>query len=70
MNDVSHDQTEDAAFSNEISDDILETAAFSGNGRVNNFTQWMCTALFFCPGPSGEIGLRDIQLCDDLISTA
>jgi hypothetical protein len=50
MNDVPHDQTEDAAFSNEISDDILETAALSG-GRVNNFTQWMCTALFFCPGP-------------------
>ena len=51
MGDLSHDQSEDAIFTHEISDDILETAAFSGNGRMNNFTQWMCTALFFCPGP-------------------
>jgi hypothetical protein len=51
MDDTTHDQTEDATFSYEFSDDVLENAALSGNGRANNFTQWMCTALFFCPGP-------------------
>ena len=51
MDDMSHDQSEDATFTHEISDDILEAAAFSENGLMNNFTQWMCTALFFCPGP-------------------
>ena len=51
MDDMTHCQSEHATFTYEIPDDILETAAFSGNGRMNNFTQWMCTALFFCPGP-------------------
>jgi hypothetical protein len=51
MDDMTNDQTEDAICAYEVPDEILETAALSGKGRVNNFTQWMCTALFFCPGP-------------------
>jgi hypothetical protein len=35
----------------EIPDDVLETVACTGNGKANNFTQWVCTALYFCPGP-------------------
>jgi hypothetical protein len=63
MDDTTHDQTEDATFSYEFSDDVLENAALSGNGRANNFTQWMCTALFFAPGPSGEIGYCGTYNC-------
>lgn len=51
MDAMTRDQTEDATFSYDIPDEVLETAASSGKGPVNNFTQWMCTALFFCPGP-------------------
>jgi len=51
VNDMAREQTEDNIFAFEIPDDIVETAALSKNGQVNNFTQWMCTALFFCPGP-------------------
>ena len=51
MDDMTRDQTEDSTLMFEIPDAVLETAAPAGNGRVNNFTQWMCTALFFCPGP-------------------
>jgi hypothetical protein len=32
----------------EISDEVLENA---GNERANTFTQWVCTAPNFCPGP-------------------
>lgn len=35
----------------DISDDVLETAACIGNKKAHNFTQWVCTALYFCPGP-------------------
>jgi hypothetical protein len=31
-----------------IPDDVLETA---GNERANTFSQWICTALDFCPSP-------------------
>jgi hypothetical protein len=34
----------------EIADDVLEAAACTGNEKTNNFTQWVCTALYFCPG--------------------
>ena len=51
MSDMTHDQSEDKIFMHEIPDDVLESAAFTAKERTNNFTQWACTALFFCPGP-------------------
>ena len=32
-------------------DEVVETAARIGNVKTNNFTQWVCTALYFYPGP-------------------
>jgi hypothetical protein len=52
MDDMSRDQNEEENFlMYEIPDDVLEAAACTGNERANNFTQWVCTALYFCPGP-------------------
>ena len=51
MSDMTHDQSEDKIFMHEIPDDVLESAAFTAKERTNNFTQWVCTALYFCPGP-------------------
>jgi len=35
----------------EIGDDALEAAARGSNGKKDPFTQSICTALYFCPGP-------------------
>jgi hypothetical protein len=51
MNDTTRDQNEENFPIYEIPDDVLETAACTGNQKANIFTQWMCTALYFCPGP-------------------
>ena len=51
MDDLSSDQNEENFFMYEIPDDVLEAAAYTGNEKANNFTQWVCTALYFCPGP-------------------
>jgi hypothetical protein len=52
MDDMSRDQNEEENFlMYEIPDDVLEAAACTGNEKANNFTQWVCTALYFCPGP-------------------
>jgi hypothetical protein len=45
------DENEENFFVYDISDDALETATSTGNKNANNFTQWVCTALFFCSGP-------------------
>jgi hypothetical protein len=37
----------------EIPDEVVETAACIRNEKPNNFTQWVCTALYFCPALSG-----------------
>lgn len=47
---TNHDNEENFPME-EFSDDALETAAGAGNEKANTFTQWMCTALYFCPGP-------------------
>jgi hypothetical protein len=50
MDNLIHDRKDEENFPMcEISDDALETAA--GNKKADTFTQWMCTALYFCPGP-------------------
>jgi hypothetical protein len=51
MDDVTHDQNEQSFRTDEIPDDVLEAAACTGHERANTFTQWICTALYFCPGP-------------------
>jgi hypothetical protein len=51
MDDMSRDQNEENFLMYEIPDDVLEAAACTGNEKANNFTQWVCTALYFCPGP-------------------
>jgi len=51
MDDISRDQNEENFLMHEIPDDALEAAACIANEKANNFTQWVCTALYFCSGP-------------------
>ena len=51
MNDMIPDQDEAALFVYEIRDEVLEAAARAWNERADPFTQSLCTALYFCPGP-------------------
>ena len=44
------DQNEEDLLIYEISDEVLETA-YAGNEKPGIFTQWLCTAVYFCPGP-------------------
>jgi hypothetical protein len=50
MKDVTLDQDEETILISEIRDEALAAAARPRNG-VDPFTQSMCTALYFCPGP-------------------
>ena len=50
MDDMTSDE-DDENILHEIPDDVLETAAGTGNESAANFTQWVCTAVYFCPGP-------------------
>lgn len=50
MKDVTLDQDEETILISEIRD-ALEAAARPRNDGVDPFTQSMCTALYFCPGP-------------------
>jgi hypothetical protein len=52
MNEMTPEQNSEEHFTYEISDEALESAAACLDGqKANMFTQWMCTAMFFCPGP-------------------
>jgi hypothetical protein len=52
MNELIVDQDQECILTYTIPDEVLEVAACSaGNNRSNIFTQWVCTALYFCPGP-------------------
>jgi hypothetical protein len=42
------DQNEEDLLIYEISDEALENA---GNEKAGVITQWLCTALYFCPSP-------------------
>ena len=50
VDDMANDKNEENVL-DEIPDDVLETAAGTGNESAINFTQWICTAVYFCPGP-------------------
>jgi len=51
MKDVTLAQDEETIFICEIRDEALEAAALPWNEKADPFTQSMCTALYFCPGP-------------------
>jgi hypothetical protein len=51
MNETALDQNEIELFNYEVSDGALEVAGGTEMNRANTFTQWLCTALYFCPGP-------------------
>jgi hypothetical protein len=50
MDDMTSDEDKENVL-DEIPDDVLETAAGTGNESAIKFTQWICTAVYFCPGP-------------------
>jgi hypothetical protein len=49
MNEITLDQNDEQLLTYEVSDEALEVAACKE--RANTFTQWFCTAVYFCPGP-------------------
>ena len=51
MNEMTLDQNEEELFTYEVSDEVLEVAGRAEREKANTFTQWICTALYFCPGP-------------------
>jgi hypothetical protein len=51
MNEMTLDQNEEELFTYEVSDEVLEVAGCAETAKANTFTQWICTALYFCPGP-------------------
>ena len=52
MNEVSSHQNDDEQLLQfEVPDAFLESSAGGGHDDKNAFTQWVCTALYFCPGP-------------------
>jgi hypothetical protein len=51
MDDMTLSQNEENFPACEVCDDALEAAAGKWTERADPFTQWICTALFFCPGP-------------------
>jgi hypothetical protein len=51
MNEMTLDQNEEEPLTYEVSDEVLEVAGCAETAKANTFTQWICTALYFCPGP-------------------
>jgi hypothetical protein len=51
MNEMYPDQNHDEVLQFEVPDIVLESSAGDGRDRTNAFTQWVCTAVYFCPGP-------------------
>ena len=51
MNEMTLDQNEEELLTYEVSDEVLEVAGWAETAKANTFTQWICTALYFCPGP-------------------
>jgi hypothetical protein len=50
MNKICPGQDDDEVFHFEVSDVFLESSAADGRDNTNAFTQWLCTAVYFCPG--------------------
>ena len=50
MTEITLDQNdEEERLTHEVSDEVLEAAGCKE--KANTFTQWVCTAFNFCPGP-------------------
>lgn len=49
MDETTHERTVENVLQFDVSDEALEAAGCAG--KTDTFTQWMCTALYFCPGP-------------------
>jgi len=49
MNEITLDQSDEEVLTYEVSDEVLEVAASAG--KANTFTEWVCTFMYFCPGP-------------------
>jgi len=50
MDKTTFDENEENILVHEIPDEALELLAYTGK-QTSPFTQWLCTAAFFCPGP-------------------
>jgi hypothetical protein len=48
MNEITLDQNDEELLTYEVSDEALEVAC---EEKANTFTQWVCTSVYFCPGP-------------------
>jgi len=51
MNEIRSDRNDDEVLQFEVSDIFLESSAGDGRDTTHAFTQWVCTAVYFCPGP-------------------
>jgi hypothetical protein len=51
MNEMTIEQNNEEPLIQEISDAMLEITAGTDDVRLSNLTQWICTAVYFCPGP-------------------
>jgi hypothetical protein len=51
MNKMTLDQNDEEPLTYEVSDEALELATCTEREKANTFTQWICTAIYFCPGP-------------------
>src|SRR5262245_55785838 len=51
MNEIRSDQNDDEVLQFEVTDIFLESSAGDGRDTTHAFTQCVCTAVYFCPGP-------------------
>jgi hypothetical protein len=51
MNEVRSNQNDDEVLQFDVSDVFIESLAGDRHDGTNAFTQWVCTAVYFCPGP-------------------
>jgi hypothetical protein len=51
LNKMTLDQIDEEPLTYEVSDEALELATCTEREKANAFTQWICTAIYFCPGP-------------------
>ena len=49
MDEIGREQTDQIVLQFDVCDEALEFAARAL--RADTITQWICTALYFCPGP-------------------
>lgn len=49
MDETARERTDENVLQFDVSDEALEAAVYAAT--ADTFTGWMCTALYFCPGP-------------------